>query len=331
MSTTATGGELADVVSCAEAGGWSPRVVRWPRHSLVVVAPHADGARFSGMAGVARVVGSPGPHFLAARDFRPGSTVVDVGGHVVGAGTFTVIAGPCAVESREQLAAVVPVVASAGAVLMRGGAFKPRSSPYSFQGLGVEGLRLMAEQRRLTGLPIVTEVLRPEDVGLVAEYADMLQIGTRNMQNFPLLQEVGRCGRPVLLKRGMSATVQEWLLAAEYVLVHGNPNVVLCERGIRTFEPSSRFTLDLTAVPVVKRMSHLPVIVDPSHAAGQAYVVAPMTLAAAAVGADGVMIDVHSDPENALCDGGQAVTPPEFKQLMVDLARVLAATRRAVT
>ncbi|MER5705883.1 3-deoxy-7-phosphoheptulonate synthase [Micromonospora sp. NPDC002296] len=329
MSPSATEADLRRVVRRAGVGGPEPVVVRWPGRPpvLVVPAPAVLVGEVDDLPGVHRVIVSTVPYHLAGRDFRAESTVVDVGGHLIGAGQLTVIAGPCAVESRQQLAAVATGVAATGAGMLRGGAFKPRTSPYSFQGLGVEGLRLLAEQRRITGLPVVTEALRPEDVDVVAEYADMVQIGTRSMQNFPLLQAVGRCGRPVLLKRGMSATVEEWLLAAEYVLAAGNPQVVLCERGIRTFETTSRFTLDLSVVPVLKRRTHLPVIVDPSHAAGHAYVVAPMAMAAAAAGADGVMIDVHADPERARCDAGQALTPPDFARLTADLDRLLAATR----
>lgn len=328
IGATALPDMVAAVARRAGTPGQEAVVVSWPGRTLVVApATPVSAAALAALPGVLRVVETGGPFHLAHRDFAAERTVLRVGGTAIGDGGLTVIAGPCAVESRDQLAAVASAVAGAGAGVLRGGAFKPRTSPYSFQGLGEAGLLMMAEERARTGLPIVTEVLRPADVALVARYADILQVGTRSMQNFPLLAEVGRCGRPVLLKRGMAATVQEWLLAAEHILAAGNPEVILCERGIRTFETTSRFTLDLTAVPVVKRLTHLPVVVDPSHAAGQAYVVAPMALAAAAAGADGIMIDVHGSPETARCDAGQALTPGEFERLAADLERVVAAAR----
>jgi 3-deoxy-7-phosphoheptulonate synthase len=241
-----------------------------------------------------------------------------------------VIAGPCAVESEEQLRAAARAVAGAGAVILRGGAYKPRTSPYSFRGLGGVGLEMLARAREEMGLPVVTEVLTPADVEAVAEHADMLQVGTRNAQNFALLEAVGQAGKPVLLKRGLSNTVEEWLLSAEYVVAQGNPDVVLCERGIRTFETATRNTLDLAAVALVRTLSHLPVIVDPSHATGHRALVPPMALAALAAGADGLMLEVHPQPDEALSDGPQSLTPPMFAELMAELERVGPALRRPI-
>lgn len=261
-----------------------------------------------------------GPYRLAARRDPTQRTIVRVGAVAFGTGEPTIIAGPCAVEGREQTLTAARAVAAAGGQLLRGGAFKPRTSPYSFQGLGEAGLRILAEARDLTGLPVVTEALEPDHVPLIAAYADMIQIGARNMANFPLLRRAGQSDRPILLKRGMSATVEEWLMAAEYILAEGNPNVVLCERGIRSFDPLLRFTLDLNAVPLVQELSHLPVIVDPSHGTGRRSLVRRMSLAAIAAGADGLIVEMHPDRDAALCDGEQSVTPEE-------LADIVAATR----
>lgn len=284
--------------------------------------------------GVDRVVVVSGSQRLTSRVFRPEDTQVTLGsagGAVFGGTGFAVIAGPCAVESPAQMTAVVDSVVASGAVMLRGGAFKPRTSPYSFQGLGLAGLTLLAEQRKRTGLPVVTEVVTPGDVESVAEESDMLQIGARNMQNFELLREAGSSGRPVLLKRGMSATIEEWLLAAEYVLHMGNSDVVLCERGIRSFERGTRFTLDLSAVAEAKRLTHLPVIVDPSHSTGKPHLVAPMSLAAAACGADGLIVDVHTDASNAMCDGAQALSGEQFGTLMGRLKPVVEAVGRTLS
>nr|WP_238694497.1 3-deoxy-7-phosphoheptulonate synthase [Nocardioides daphniae] len=263
------------------------------------------------------------PYKLVSRQHHPQRSTVWVGpaGHQVpiGPDTFTFIAGPCAVESPEQTVDAARMAASAGATLLRGGAYKPRTSPYAFQGLGIEGLQILASVRASTGLPIVTEVVDARDVETVADDADMLQVGTRNMANFGLLQEVGRAGKPVLLKRGMTATIEEWLMAAEYIAQRGNLDIVLCERGIRTFEPATRNTLDISAIPVVQALSHLPIIVDPSHAAGRKDLVVPLTRASIAVGADGVIVDVHPTPETALCDGPQALLGSELR----DLAQVV--------
>ena len=245
-------------------------------------------------------------------------TVVDVSGVQVGKG-FTVIAGPCSVESEFQTVETARAVKASGADMMRGGAFKPRSSPYSFQGLGLKGLKILAKARAETGLPIVTEVLDPRDVSWVAEYADVLQIGTRNMQNYSLLKEVGMIGKPVLLKRGMYSTLEEWLNCAEYILSEGNPNVILCERGIRTFEKYTRNTLDLSAVPAMRELTHLPIIIDPTHSTGRVSLIGPMSLASVAAGADGLIIEVHNNPAEALCDADQALTPYLFEDMMQQL------------
>ncbi|MBV8713930.1 MAG: 3-deoxy-7-phosphoheptulonate synthase [Chloroflexi bacterium] len=280
------------------------------------------------LPGVDRVTRITRPYKLASRDFKPMDTIVNAGGQPVGGHDFVVMAGPCSVESREQLIRTARSVAESGATLLRGGAFKPRTSPYAFQGLGEDGLSLLEEGRDETGLPIITEVMDPGQVERVAESADVLQIGARNMQNFPLLKEVGRSDKPCMLKRGLSATIEEWLMAAEYIMHAGNPNVILCERGIRTFETATRNTLDLSAIPLVKRLSHLPVIADPSHGTGHRYLVQPMALAAAAAGADGLLIEVHPQPDSALSDGPQSLTLEGFEQLMHTLEGVLAAVGR---
>ena len=261
---------------------------------------------------------------------KPGTTIVDVNGVKVGGSEVVIIAGPCAVESEEQLFETARSVNSYGTSILRGGAFKPRSSPYSFQGLGEEGLKLLSEIRKETGLPVVTEVMDTKQVELVAEYADLVQVGSRNMQNFPLLKEVGKCGKPVMLKRGMMATIEEFLLAAEYILHHGNDQVILCERGIRTFATSTRNTLDLSAVPMLKHISHLPVIVDPSHATGHRWMIPSMSKAAIAAGADGIMVEVHYKPETALCDGHQSLTPNDFNDMIVDLRKVAGAVGKTI-
>ncbi len=274
--------------------------------------------------------GAFAPFRIADRQSRPDGTIVRIGDVEVGAREVVVMAGPCAVESREQLLRTARAVKASGARMLRGGAFKPRTSPYSFRGLKAEGLKLLAEAREETGLPIVTEVMDTKQVELVGQYADVLQVGSRSMQNFPLLEEVGISKKPVLLKRGMSATIEELLLAVEYILAQGNENVMLCERGIRTFEDSTRNTLDLNAVPMLKRMTHLPVVVDPSHGTGHAWMVPDMCLGAVAVGADALLVEVHSDPEAALSDGAQSLHPSRFASLMEDLRRVADAIGRVV-
>jgi 3-deoxy-7-phosphoheptulonate synthase len=266
-----------------------------------------------------------------SRMTKPDATLVNICGVQVGGSGVVVIAGPCAVESREQLFETARAVKAGGARILRGGAFKPRSSPYNFQGMGEEGLRLLSEVSKETGLPVVTEVMDTRKVELVAKYADMLQVGSRNMQNYPLLKEVGMSRKPVLLKRGMMATIEEFLLAAEYILNQGNEQVILCERGIRTFETSTRNTLDLSAVPMLKRLSHLPVIVDPSHGTGLRWMVPAMAKAAVAVGADGLIMEVHYKPEEAICDGYQSLSLNEFAQLMTDLKKIARAVGREIS
>jgi 3-deoxy-7-phosphoheptulonate synthase len=264
------------------------------------------------------------------RKSKPDPTIVDVKGIKFGSAEVVIIAGPCSVENREQMMETAKAVRSAGGVILRGGAFKPRSSPYNFQGLGEEGLKLLQETRSETGLPVVTEVMDTRMVELVAGYADILQIGSRNMQNYPLLKEVGMLRKPVLLKRGMMSTIEEFLLAAEYILNQGNEQVILCERGIRTFETTTRNTLDLGAVPMLKHLTHLPVIVDPSHGTGHRWMVPPMAKAAVAAGADGLIMEVHYKPEEALCDGHQSLSPDEFARLMTDLKKIAQAVGRDI-
>ena len=298
--------------------------------SLVEVPPAADRLRerLLALPGVERVAEDL-DYRLAAGKVPEGDvgSAVKVGSVVVGDGSFAVIAGPCAVEGREVLLEIAEAVRGAGARLLRGGAFKPRTSPYAFQGLGVEALRYLAEARDRTGLPIITEVMEPSQVDIVAEYADILQIGARNMQNYSLLREMGRVARPVMLKRGYGATVEEWLMAAEYIVSSGNPNVILCERGIRTFETYTRNTMDLAAVPLLHHLTHLPVIVDPSHATGKRWLVKPLALGGVAVGADGVMVEVHPTPEQALSDAEQQLTLAQFRDLMTDLVPIHAQVR----
>jgi 3-deoxy-7-phosphoheptulonate synthase len=280
--------------------------------------------------GVEKVLPILKPFKLASREFRKEKTVIRVMGQEIGGDRIAVMAGPCAVESKALLFEIAQEVKSAGANFLRGGAFKPRTSPYAFQGLEEEGLKYLAEARERTGLPIVTEVMDPRDIELIAQYADVLQIGARNMQNFRLLKEVGVCQKPVLLKRGISATIKEWLMSAEYIMSGGNHNVILCERGIRTYETATRNTLDLSAIPVLKQMTHLPVVVDPSHAVGKWDLVAPMAKAAVAAGADGLIIEVHSNPEEALCDGEQSLKPKSFKLLMEEMRPIAKAVGREI-
>lgn len=265
---------------------------------------------------VDRVMRVQEPYKKANRKFHPEPTVVEVGPTRVGEGGVTVIAGPCSVESEEQITEVAGAVKESGAAMLRGGAFKPRTSPYSFQGLEAEGLDLMLEAKARTGLPIVSEIMSPKFCEIFEEKVDVVQIGARNMQNFDLLKEVGRMSKPVLLKRGLASSYEEWIMSAEYILAGGNQNVILCERGIRTFETYTRNTLDISAIPAIKRMSHLPVIVDPSHASGASWMVEPLAMAAIAAGADGILIEVHNDPPHAKCDGQQSLTPVQFEALM---------------
>ncbi|SIS54558.1 3-deoxy-7-phosphoheptulonate synthase [Alicyclobacillus vulcanalis] len=281
--------------------------------------------RIERLASVTEVREVSRPYALASREYKPQDTVIDVRGHKLGAGGVTIMAGPCSVESLENIVDVAKAVKRLGGHVLRGGAFKPRSSPYSFQGHGEEGLKMMAAAREVTGLPIISEVMEPGLVDLVAEYVDILQIGARNMQNYPLLREAGRSGKPVLLKRGLSATIEEWLMAAEYILAQGNPNVILCERGIRTYETATRNTLDLNAVPVVKSLSHLPIIVDPSHGVGKRAFVRPMARAGVAAGADGVIVEIHPVPDKAMSDAAQTIDYEEFGRMVQEVNRVASA------
>ena len=325
MARTASEAEILGVKSAILGEGLTPYDhVGASRTAIAVIGEigsrkAALAVRLGGLAGVETVTPISRPFKLTSREFHPENTVIRVLDAVVGDGSLTMMAGPCSVESRDQLFETADAVAAAGATILRGGAFKPRTSPYSFQGLGVEALRYLAEARDRTGLPVITEVMEPSQVDIVAEYADILQIGTRNMQNYSLLTAVGRVARPVMLKRGYGATVEEWLMAAEYIVSSGNPNVILCERGIRTFETYTRNTMDLAAVPLVHHLSHLPVIVDPSHATGKRWLVAPLALGGVAVGADGVMVEVHPDPDAALSDAEQQLNLDQFRAMMAQL------------
>lgn len=260
---------------------------------------------------------------LASRDFHPEDTIIDVDGVKIGGGNMVVIAGPCAVESEEQIMTIAKAVKASGANMLRGGAFKPRTSPYSFQGMGEEGLKLLQKAKEATGLPIVTEIMDEINFDLVEEYTDILQIGARNMQNFSLLKRAGKSSKPILLKRGMSATIEEWLMSAEYIMSQGNKQVILCERGIRTFETYTRNTLDLSAVPALKELSHLPIIIDPSHATGRWSMIEPLSKASIACGADGLIIEVHNEPENAVSDGAQSLKPEKFERLMRSIEKII--------
>jgi 3-deoxy-7-phosphoheptulonate synthase len=321
MAPDATDEQITRVTQRVEGVGGQAFVSRGVVRTIIGLVGDIDsfhGLNLRSMPGVADVHRISDPFKLVSRQHHPERSTVWVGGErrvPIGPETFTLIAGPCAVETPQQTLEAAEMAKAAGATLLRGGAFKPRTSPYAFQGLGLKGLEILVDVREETGLPIVTEVVDARDVPVVAEHADMLQIGTRNMANFGLLQAAGEAGKPVLLKRGMTATIEEWLMAAEYVAQRGNLDVVLCERGIRTFEPTTRNTLDISAVPVVQATSHLPVIVDPSHAAGRRDLVVPLSRAAIGVGADGVIVDVHPDPENALCDGPQALFGNELRAL----------------
>jgi 3-deoxy-7-phosphoheptulonate synthase len=326
MKEGASKEQLDAVVKKVESVGATAHVSQG--EVLTVVGAIGDRERIAnldlaGAEGVDRVVPIMKPYKLASRQFKRGEpTVVEVDGRRVGGSQFSLIAGPCTVESREQLLATAEAVKEGGASMLRGGAYKPRTSPYSFQGLGGEGLRLLQEAKQETGLPIVTELMDPRDLEAVLDVADVIQVGARNMQNYTLLAEIGRSGRPVLLKRGLAAQVEELLMAAEYVLKEGNDQVMLCERGIRTFETATRFTLDIMAIPVIKELSHLPVVIDPSHAAGKRDLVLPLSLAAAAAGADGIIVEVHHDPDAAICDGPQAIPADSFSDYVDQVQRV---------
>jgi len=323
--------EVAQVVNSIRQAGLKEHVSAGVEHTIIGIVGHTfpelrDSLEL--LPGVAEVILVSKPYKLSSREFHPVDTIVQVGDITIGGEEIVVMAGPCAVESEEQLLSTARTVKAAGATILRGGAFKPSTSPYHFRGLGEEGLKLLALAREETGMPIITEVLSVRDVELVAKYADILQIGARNMQNFTLLEEAGKTGKPVMLKRGLAATIEEWLLAADYILGQRNKQLILCERGIRTFETHTRNTMDISAIPIVEKVSHLPIIADPSHGTGKWYLVAPLARAAVASGADGLMIEVHPNPDKALKDGAQSLNFSNFQQLMSQLPPMAATIGR---
>jgi 3-deoxy-7-phosphoheptulonate synthase len=325
MRHNATPQQIEGVVRAIEARGFRAHPIPGAQRTAIGVTGNKgaiDAPVFESLPGVLEVIAVSHAYKLVSREVKPEDTIVDVGGVRIGGDTLTIVAGPCAVESLEQTLTIARRIKAAGAHMLRGGAYKPRTSPYSFQGMGEEGLKILAAAREETGLPVVTEAVDVEGVDLVERYADAIQVGARNMQNFSLLRRVGKARKPVVLKRGMSATLEEFLMSAEYILAEGNYAVVLCERGVRTFSDFSRNTLDLAVVPAVKKISHLPIVVDPSHGTGRREKVAPLSRAAAAVGADGVMVEVHHDPDRALSDGPQSITPDMFERLMADLRQI---------
>lgn len=333
MKPGATAAQISNVTARVEGMGCRAHLSEGQERTIIGVIGNGrpiDREQIDRMPGVEQTVPILKPFKLASREFHPDDTVVPINGVKVGGQRLMVIAGPCSVEGREQLMETATAVQAAGAQILRGGAFKPRTSPYSFQGLGEEALKLLAEAREALHMPVVTEVMSPEQVPLVTTYADILQIGARNMQNYSLLHACGESQRPVILKRGMMSTMEELLMAAEYILSHGNTRVILCERGIRTFEPYTRNTLDISAVPMLKQLSHLPVIVDPSHSTGKWELVAPVARAAIAAGADGLIIEVHPRPEEAWSDGAQSLKPARFEELMVSLKAIAQAVGRSL-
>src|SRR5262245_18824386 len=325
MRKDATPEQIRGVVEAIEARGFKGHPIPGTQRTAIGITGNRGALEapvFESLPGVLEVIPVSHAYKLVSREVKPDASVVEIGGVPVGGNELVVTAGPCAVESLEQTLIVARAVKAAGAHLLRGGAFKPRTSPYSFQGLGEEGLRILAAAREETGLPVVTEAVDVEGVDLVERYADAIQIGARNMQNFSLLKRAGKAKKPVILKRGMSATLEEFLMSAEYILAEGNYAVILCERGVRTFSDFSRNTLDLAVVPAAKKLSHLPMLVDPSHGTGRRDKVAPLSRAAAAVGADGVMVEVHHDPDRALSDGPQSITPAMFESLVAELRQI---------
>jgi 3-deoxy-7-phosphoheptulonate synthase len=328
LKAGATGGEITQVEEKIKAHGLTVHISRGVERTIIGAIGDERKLQleaFEGMACVEKVVRILKPYKIVSRDFQKEDTVITVRGQKIGGDTVALIAGPCSVEGREMMLGIGGQVASSGASFLRGGAFKPRTSPYAFQGLGEEGLRYLAEAREETGLPVATELMDPRDIDVVVKYADVIQIGARNMQNFRLLTEVGRLDKPVILKRGLSATIMEWLMSAEYIAAEGNRQIILCERGVRTFESATRNTFDVSAIPVVKELSHLPVIADPSHATGKMTLVEPLAAAAIAAGADGVMVEVHHDPESALSDGPQSLRPEAFREMTVRLRKIADA------
>jgi len=331
MKVDSSDKEIAGVVKRIESAGLKTHVSQGVERSVIGVVgqifPELEDM-LEMLPGVDEVIRVSKPYKLSSREFHPLDTTIKVGGITIGGKEIVVMAGPCAVESEKQLLETARAVKAAGATILRGGAFKPSTSPYQFRGLGEVGLELLARVKKEVGLLVITEVMSPVEVELVARYADILQIGARNMQNFNLLEEVGKAGKPVMLKRGLSATVQEWLLAAEYIMSQGNEQLMLCERGIRTFETYTRNTMDISAIPIIEKVSHLPIIADPSHGTGKWYLVIPMALAAVAAGADGIMVEVHPNPDLALKDGAQSLTFANFYQLMSQLKSVAEAVGR---
>ena len=333
LKPDATKQQIDHLIQKVNSLGLKPMISRGTERTIIGVIGAEDALRVQPLEvfpGVEKVMPVLKPYKLVSREFKPESTVVRMGHVIIGGKDVVLMAGPCSIESRHRLMETAKAVKHAGAAVLRGGAFKPRTSPYSFQGLGEEALKYLKEAAKATGLKIVTEVMDTRDVPLVEKYADIIQIGARNMQNYNLLREVGQAKKPVLLKRGLASTITEFLLSAEYILSQGNFNVILCERGIRSFEDQTRFTLDLSAVPVIERLSHLPVVVDPSHSTGQWELVGPMAKAAVAAGADGLIIEVHPNPEVALCDGQQSLLPKRFAQLMKDVRKVAKAVGRTL-
>ncbi len=334
MKRDFTAEQLQEAVQTMEAGGVQVMVSKGAETTILGAEGNAAGIdqeKIALLPGVERVMRVTEPYKKANRKYHPDDTVIDLGnGAAIGGEKLAVIAGPCSVESEAQIVEVAEAVQKSGAAALRGGAFKPRTSPYSFQGMGNDGIRLLQEAKAVTGLPIVTEIMSTDNIEMFEMCVDVIQVGARNMQNFDLLKQLGHTTKPILLKRGLSSTIEEWLMSAEYIMAGGNHQVILCERGIRTFETFTRNTLDLSAVLAVKKLSHLPVVVDPSHACGQAWMVERMSLAAVAAGADGLIIEVHNDPKNALCDGAQSITPADFGGLMSKLATVAACVGRSL-
>ena len=333
MKKNATKHQIERVVEKIKSSGLKPHISKGEILTIIGIIGDerkVPESQIRSMEGVDKIMPVLAPYKLASRDFKRENTVITVNGVKMGGNEIVVMAGPCSVESKEQIIETAKTVKKAGAHILRGGAFKPRTSPYSFQGLGEEGLRLLKKAKEETGMPIITEVMDTRNVALICKYADILQIGARNMQNYDLLKEVGRCKHPVLLKRGLSATITEWLLSAEYIMSEGNHNVILCERGIRTFETLTRNTLDLNAVAAVKELTHLPVFVDPSHGTGKYTLVSPMSKAAIAAGADGLLIEVHPNPEKSVSDADQTISTKRFEKLMVELKLVASAVGRKI-
>ena len=334
MKRDFTAEQLQEAIQTMEAGGVQVMVSKGAETTILGAEGNAAGIdqeKIALLPGVERVMRVTEPYKKANRKYHPDDTIIDLGnGSAIGGEKLAVIAGPCSVESEAQIVEVAEAVQKSGAAALRGGAFKPRTSPYSFQGMGNDGIRLLQEAKAVTGLPIVTEIMSTDNIEMFEMCVDVIQVGARNMQNFDLLKQLGHTTKPILLKRGLSSTIEEWLMSAEYIMAGGNHQVILCERGIRTFETFTRNTLDLSAVLAVKKLSHLPVVVDPSHACGQAWMVERMSLAAVAAGADGLIIEVHNDPKNALCDGAQSITPAEFGGLMSKLATVAACVGRSL-